>query len=104
MLGKESTANFTKLVSALTCVKGAADGLDLNPGLTSAVAALEAAGDNIVRPRIHDWYLQLHKEKIGGAIAAMMSGDIEPAEAIKRCQQATDEVRGDDSIRKYKHA
>lgn len=102
MMGKESTQNFTKLVSALSCVKGAADGLDLTPGLKSTQATLEAAGENIVSPRISDWYLQLHKDKIGGAIAAMMAGDIKPAEAIKQCQKATDDVRGDDSIKKYK--
>ncbi|MCT2590831.1 N-acetylglucosamine/diacetylchitobiose ABC transporter substrate-binding protein [Streptomyces sp. N2-109] len=102
MMGKESTQNFTKLVSALTCVKGAADGVELPSGLSSAKAALDAAGENIVSPRLPDWYLQLHKEKVGGAIAAMMAGDIKPDEAVKRCQKAADDLSGDDSIKKYK--
>ncbi|GAA4664134.1 N-acetylglucosamine/diacetylchitobiose ABC transporter substrate-binding protein [Streptomyces chumphonensis] len=101
MLGKESTANFTQLVSALTCVKGAADGLDLQSGLASASEVLKAAGENVVAPRIHDWYLELHKDKIGGTIAAMMAGDIKPAEAVTRCQRFADETAKDDSVRKY---
>ncbi|OEV04504.1 N-acetylglucosamine/diacetylchitobiose ABC transporter substrate-binding protein [Streptomyces oceani] len=102
MMGKESTKNFTELVSALTCVDGAADGLDLGPGLGSAKKVVEAAGDNILSPRHKDWYLQLHNEKVGGALASLMSGDIGPSEAMKRCQKATDEVRKDDAIKKYK--
>lgn len=102
MLGRESAQNFTRLVSALTCVRGAADGMELQPGLASATEVLQAAGDNVVGPRIHDWYLQLHKEKVGGAIAAMMAGDITPDEAVNRCQRATNETRNDDAIVKYR--
>ncbi|MBA0052044.1 carbohydrate ABC transporter, N-acetylglucosamine/diacetylchitobiose-binding protein [Streptomyces sp. AJS327] len=103
MLSKQSTENFIQLVSAPSAVKGAGAGLkDLDPGVTSALDALDKAGDNIVMPRIRDWYLELHKDKIGGAIAEMMSGDIEPAEAVKRCQTAADEVAKDKSIKKYK--
>ncbi|GAB2820447.1 N-acetylglucosamine/diacetylchitobiose ABC transporter substrate-binding protein [Streptomyces daliensis] len=102
MLGKQSTQNFSEQVSALTCVDGAAEGLDLKPGLSSAQQILKAAGENVVGPRLQDWYLELHKDKIGGAIASMMSGDIEPDEAIKRCQKAADDVAKDDSVKKYK--
>ncbi|SCK49010.1 N-acetylglucosamine/diacetylchitobiose ABC transporter substrate-binding protein [Streptomyces sp. WMMB 322] len=102
MLGKQSTQNFSKQVSALTSVEGAADGLDLQPGLASAQKTLKAAGENVVGPRLRDWYLELDKDKIGGVIASMMSGDIEPAEAVKRCQKAADEVAKDDDIKKYK--
>ncbi|UGY94120.1 N-acetylglucosamine/diacetylchitobiose ABC transporter substrate-binding protein [Streptomyces gobiensis] len=103
MLGKESTQNFTKLVSALTCVQGAAEGMELQSGLASASAVLDAAGEHVITPRIQDWYLELHKDKIGGTIAAMMSGDIKPEEAVKRCQRFADETAKDDSIKKYKH-
>ncbi|MBW1600713.1 N-acetylglucosamine/diacetylchitobiose ABC transporter substrate-binding protein [Streptomyces sp. JJ66] len=101
MLGKESTSNFTQLVSALTCVRGAAEGLDLRSGLSSASAALEAAGENVVGPRLPDWYLDLHKNKIGGTIAALMAGDVQPAEAVTRCQKFADETARDDSVKKY---
>ncbi|RKN38359.1 N-acetylglucosamine/diacetylchitobiose ABC transporter substrate-binding protein [Streptomyces hoynatensis] len=103
MLGKESASNFTKLTSSLTCVRGAADDLELGPGLTSAKETFEAAGDNLVLPRIQDWYSTLNNEDIGGAIADMMAGNIEPDEAITRCQNAADTVAQDDSILKTRH-
>lgn len=104
MLGRESARNFTSLVSSLTCVAGAADDLDLPPGLASAKATFEAAGDNLVAPRLYDWYLQLNNEEVGGAIADMMSGDIGPDEAINRCQRAADATAQDDSVEKFQHA
>ncbi|MDT0344171.1 N-acetylglucosamine/diacetylchitobiose ABC transporter substrate-binding protein [Streptomyces litchfieldiae] len=103
MLGRESARNFTELVSSLSCVRGAADGLELPPGLSSAQETLAAAGDNIVIPRLPDWYRQLNNEEIGGAVAAMMAGEIEPDEAINRCQQAADATAQDDSIQKFQH-
>ncbi|UCM90936.1 N-acetylglucosamine/diacetylchitobiose ABC transporter substrate-binding protein [Streptomyces marincola] len=103
MLGSESARNFTQLVSSLTCVRGAADGLTLPPGLTSAQEILAAAGDNLVIPRMPDWYRQLNNEEIGGAVAAMMAGEMEPDEAITRCQQAADAAARDDSIQKFQH-
>lgn len=103
MLGKESGANFTRLTSSLSCVRGAADDLELGPGLSSAKEVLEAAGDNIVLPRVQDWYSTFNNEDIGGAIADMMAGDIEPEEAITRCQRAADALAQDDSIVKFTH-
>lgn len=104
MMGKQSTTNFTKLVSALTCVQGAADDMELQSGLSSASEVLSAAGENVITPRLHDWYLELHKDQIGGTIASMMAGDIKPGEAVKRCQQFADRAAKDKSIKKYKHA
>ncbi|MBB1244741.1 carbohydrate ABC transporter, N-acetylglucosamine/diacetylchitobiose-binding protein [Streptomyces durbertensis] len=103
MMSKECAQNFTQLVSALTCVQGAADGLDLTPGLTSAGEVLSAAGENVITPRIHDWYLELHKDQIGGTIASMMAGDMKPDEAVKRCQDFADRTAKDSSVKKYKH-
>ncbi|MEO3753883.1 N-acetylglucosamine/diacetylchitobiose ABC transporter substrate-binding protein [Streptomyces sp. B6B3] len=104
MLGKESAQNFTRLVSSLTCVRGAEQGLELGPGLASAVAAIEAAGDNLILSRLPDWYKQLNDEGIGGAVASMMAGEIGVDEALNRCQQAADDTAADDSIEKFQHA
>ncbi|WP_129843014.1 N-acetylglucosamine/diacetylchitobiose ABC transporter substrate-binding protein [Streptomyces sp. RFCAC02] len=101
MLGRESARNFTGLVSSLSCVRDASEGLDLPPGLTSAREVLAAAGDNVLIPRIRDWYRQLNDEEIGGAVAAMMAGDIGPDEAIDRCQRAADAAARDDSLQKF---
>jgi N-acetylglucosamine transport system substrate-binding protein len=104
MLGRESASNFTRLVSSLTCVEGSEEGIELPPGLTSATEVLRAAGDNVVVPRLPDWYRQLNNEEIGGAVAAMMAGEIDPGEAIDRCQRAADATAQDDSIQKFQHA
>jgi N-acetylglucosamine transport system substrate-binding protein len=103
MLGKASAQNFTRLVSSLTCVRGAEQGLDLGPGLASAVETFNAAGENLVLPRLRDWYPQLHDEEIGGAVAAMMAGEIDPREAIDRCQRAADATAADDAIDHFEH-
>lgn len=102
LLGKKATQNFVKQVSSLTALDGGTDGLDLPPGLNSAIGVLEAAGDNIVNPRIPNWYVSLHKDKIGtGCLGEMMAGRMTPAECMKKAQQFTDEAREDDSVKHY---
>lgn len=103
MLGRESARNFTQLVSSLSCVQGAAEGLDLPPGLSTASQVLEAAGENVVNPRFREWYPELFRERVGGEIAAMMSGDIDPDRAIANIQRHADDTAADDSIQKFQH-
>ncbi|MGX1915652.1 N-acetylglucosamine/diacetylchitobiose ABC transporter substrate-binding protein [Streptomyces phaeochromogenes] len=104
MLSEASSKNFTASVKSLTAFNGGTDGIDLTPGLKSGVAALEKAGDNVVNPRIQDWYVALQKEKIGvGGLGEMMAGRLTPAEAIKKIQGYADEAAKDDSIQHYKH-
>lgn len=104
MLSEASSKNFTTSVKSLTAFNGGTDGIDLTPGLQSGVAALEKAGDNVVNPRIQDWYVALQKEKIGvGGLGEMMAGRLTPAEAIKKIQAYADEAAKDDSIKHYKH-
>ncbi|OAH12856.1 N-acetylglucosamine/diacetylchitobiose ABC transporter substrate-binding protein [Streptomyces jeddahensis] len=104
MLSEASSKNFTKSVKSLTAFNGGTDGIDLTPGLKSGVAALEKAGDNVVNPRLQDWYVALQKEKIGvGGLGEMMAGRLTPAEAIKKIQEYADEAAKDDSIKHYKH-
>ncbi|MGP4111277.1 N-acetylglucosamine/diacetylchitobiose ABC transporter substrate-binding protein [Streptomyces sp. 4N509B] len=104
MLGKESAQNFTRLVSSLSCVRGAEQGLDLGPGLASAVEMFNAAGSNIILTRLPDWYKQLNDEGVGGAVAAMMAGELTPAQAIDECQRAADATREDESIDHFQHS
>ncbi|QKW09876.1 carbohydrate ABC transporter, N-acetylglucosamine/diacetylchitobiose-binding protein [Streptomyces sp. NA04227] len=105
MLGKESARNFSKQVSSLTSVKGSEEGLTLPPGLTSAVAALDKAGDNVLNPRLQDWYVELNKQRIGvGCLGELMAGRMTPDEAIKKIQKFADETANDSDIVKFKHA
>ncbi|NLU65809.1 N-acetylglucosamine/diacetylchitobiose ABC transporter substrate-binding protein [Streptomyces sp. HNM0574] len=104
MLGEKSSKNFIRQVSSLTSLDGGTDGLDLPPGLNSAVEALDKAGKNIVNPRMQDWYVALQKEKIGvGGLGEMMAGRATPAETIKKIQKYADDAAKDDSIKHYKH-
>ncbi|CQR61167.1 N-acetylglucosamine/diacetylchitobiose ABC transporter substrate-binding protein [Streptomyces leeuwenhoekii] len=104
MLSEASSRNFTSKVKSLTAYNGGTDGIALTPGLKAGVAALEKAGQNVVNPRLQDWYVQLQKEKIGVAgLGEMMAGRLTPAEAIKKIQNFADEAAKDDSIKHYKH-
>ncbi|MFC5724427.1 N-acetylglucosamine/diacetylchitobiose ABC transporter substrate-binding protein [Streptomyces gamaensis] len=104
MLGKKSSQNFIKRVSSLTSFHGGTEGLSLPPGLSSCEEALAKAGQNIVNPRIQDWYVGLEKEKIGvAALGEMMAGRMTPDEAITTIQKFADQTRADDSVKKYRH-
>ncbi|REK91524.1 carbohydrate ABC transporter, N-acetylglucosamine/diacetylchitobiose-binding protein [Streptomyces inhibens] len=103
MLSKKSSQNFIKQVSSLTSLNGGTEGLKLPPGLASAQVALQKAGQNIVNPRLQDWYVALQKEKIGvGALGEMMAGRMTPDEAITKIQKYADDTRDDSSVKKYK--
>ncbi len=106
MLSKKSAANFSKLVSSLSCVQGATDGMALPPGLKSASGALATATAQklVVNPRVADWYPTLEKENIGGALGEMMAGRMSATDAINAIQKAADDTAKDSSIPKYKHA
>ncbi|MGP2438347.1 N-acetylglucosamine/diacetylchitobiose ABC transporter substrate-binding protein [Streptomyces sp. JW3] len=104
MLSEASSKNFTAKVKSLTAFDGGTDGIELTPGLKSGVAALELAGDNVVNPRMQDWYVKLQKEQIGvGGLGEMMAGRLTPAEAIKKIQGYADDAAKDSSIEHYKH-
>lgn len=104
MLSEASSKNFTAKVKSLTAYNGGTEGITLTPGLKSGVAALEKAGDNVVNPRIQDWYVQLQKEQIGVAgLGEMMAGRLTPAEAISKIQAFADAAAKDSSIKHYKH-
>lgn len=68
------------------------------------MAALEKAGENVVNPRLQDWYGQLQREQIGVAVlSGLLAGSVTPAEAVKRIQDFADATAKDDSIKHYKH-
>ena len=60
MLSKKAALEFTKLTKSLTVVAGAADGVVISPGLTSANDALSKAGKDIFMGYLFDtWYKKL---------------------------------------------
>ncbi|MFI5754807.1 N-acetylglucosamine/diacetylchitobiose ABC transporter substrate-binding protein [Streptomyces sp. NPDC051569] len=104
MLSEESSKNFTSKVKSLSAFNGGTDGLTLSTALQSGVDALTKAGDNVLNPRLQDWYVALQKEKIGtGVLGELMAGRITPAEAVKNAQAYADAAAKDQSIKHYKH-
>ncbi|MGP3755728.1 N-acetylglucosamine/diacetylchitobiose ABC transporter substrate-binding protein [Streptomyces sp. IBSNAI001] len=104
MLSEESSKNFTKSVKSLSAFNGGTDGLTLSTALQSGVDVLAKAGENVVNPRMQDWYVKLQKEQIGIAgIGEMMAGRATPAETIKKIQGFADAAAKDQSIKHYKH-
>ncbi|OON80573.1 N-acetylglucosamine/diacetylchitobiose ABC transporter substrate-binding protein [Streptomyces tsukubensis] len=104
MLSEASSKNFTAKVKSLSAYNGGTDGMKLSTALQSGVDALAKAGDNVLNPRLQDWYVELNKQKIGiGVLGEMMAGRMTPAEAIKKCQSYADATAKDDSVTHYKH-
>lgn len=104
MLSRKQAQSFTKSLSALTCVKGAEEGLSLTPGLASASAALKKAAADVVNPRLQDWYPKLANESIGGGTGQLLTGKIKAAAWMERAQKAADATRKDSAIKKFKHS
>lgn len=104
MLSEASSKNFTTKVKSLSAFNGGTDGLELSTALQSGIDCLAKAGDNVLNPRLQDWYVELNKQKIGvGVLGEMMAGRMTPAEAIKKCQSNADAAAKDSAITHYKH-
>src|SRR6185369_13779543 len=68
MLSKEAALGFTKLTKSLTVVAGAAEGVTISPGLTSADKMLTAAGKDVFMGYLYDtWYKKLDDESRAAA-------------------------------------
>ncbi|OLF09614.1 N-acetylglucosamine/diacetylchitobiose ABC transporter substrate-binding protein [Actinophytocola xanthii] len=101
MLSKEGARGFTEEVSSLTVVQGAADGLQLKPGLTSAQDALKTAGDNVINWRYQTWYQSMWNPGINAHIGDLLAGRMSVDEFSTACEAEAKKIRDDDSITKY---
>jgi N-acetylglucosamine transport system substrate-binding protein len=101
MLSQEGAKGFTEQVSSLTVVKGSAEGVELPPGLTSARAALEAAGDNVLNWMYNTWYGDMWNPGINTQIADLLAGRKNVDEFVEGCEAEAKKVRDDDSVTKY---
>lgn len=103
-LSKASAAWFAQNVGSIMPVVGATEGVDLSSAMTSALTAVDNAGDNILeRPSFGGWYSDISKEVEDG-LGALLTGRIESEEFIERVQEVADEVKEDDDIPKYTRA
>lgn len=101
MLSKEGAQGFTKELSSLTVVKGAADGLELTPGLVSAQEALGKADDNVINWRYQTWYATMWNPGINAHMGDLLAGRTKVDEFLDACEGEATKVREDDSITKY---
>jgi N-acetylglucosamine transport system substrate-binding protein len=101
MLSKEAALGFTKLTKSLTVVAGAADGVTISPGLTSASEMLKNAGSNVFVGYLFDtWYKKLDDASRDAANELMFKG----GDAKKFCdtmEAASQAVAKDSSITKF---
>ncbi len=104
MLSKKAAADFTRRVSSLTCVQGAAEGLTLPPGLTSVTKALSASGRNGFNWVYGSFYRKLERNLVDAACGDLFTKRINATQFVERCQKAADEIAKDSSIKKYKRA
>jgi N-acetylglucosamine transport system substrate-binding protein len=99
MLSKEGAARFTQLTGSQTIVPGAADGLDLSPGASSAAALVRSGGDNNWTAYFSGWYSTMEKplaDRIGELAAGRSSAD----EFCAGAQKVADGVAGDPKAKK----
>ncbi|MFI1987848.1 N-acetylglucosamine/diacetylchitobiose ABC transporter substrate-binding protein [Actinoplanes sp. NPDC020271] len=101
MLSKEAALEFTKLTKSLTVVAGAADGVTISPGLTSANDALSKAGQDVFMGYLFDtWYKKLDDASREAVNQLMFKG----GDAQKFCdtmEAASQAVAKDSSITKF---
>jgi N-acetylglucosamine transport system substrate-binding protein len=100
MLSKAGAKGFTELTKSLTVVTGAAEGLTLSPGLTSAAAVLTAAGDGIFSYRFPDWYKALGDEAFQATNELMFQGGTAD-KFVERMQKTADAIKADASVKKF---
>lgn len=104
LLSKESAKWFAQNVGSIMPVIGGAEGVELSSAMTSALAAVENAGDNILeRPSFNGWYSDI-VEEVKNGLGALLTGRIDAEEFVERVQEVADDVKDDDDIPKYTRA
>jgi N-acetylglucosamine transport system substrate-binding protein len=101
MLSKEGARGFTQLTKVMTVVKGAVEGMQISPGLTSATNMANAAGTNVFAYRWPDWYKKMDDECRSATNELMFSGGTAD-KFCDRMQKVADDVKNDSSIEKFK--
>lgn len=100
MLSKEAALEFTKLTKSLTVVAGAADGVEISPGLTSANDAINKAGKDVFMGYLFDtWYKKLHDESLSAVNDLMFKGG-DAQKFCDRMEAAAQAIAKDSSVQK----
>src|SRR6266545_3679884 len=100
MLSKEGAQGFTKLTGSLTVLQGAAEGLDLPPGMKSSATALTAAGKDAFYYLFDGWYKDLDQELRAATNELFYAGGTAD-KFVDRMQKKADAIKKDSSIKKF---
>ena len=100
MLSKANAQYFAREVSAIMPVVGGTEGVELSAALSSAISALDGAGDMAFNTRYRSWYSDLSTE-VSNNMGELMTGRISAEEFCETVQGIADDVKADDDIPKY---
>jgi N-acetylglucosamine transport system substrate-binding protein len=101
MLSKEAALGFTKLTKSLTVVAGAADGVTISPGLTSANDMLGKAGKDVFMGYLFDtWYKKLDDESRIAVNDLMFKGG-DAQKFCDRMEAASQAIAKDSAVTKF---
>ena len=104
MLSKEAALGFTKLTKSLTVVAGAADGMEMSPGLAAANKMLSGAGKDAFMGYLFDnWYKKLDDESRAAINELMFKGG-DAKKFCDRMEAASQAVAKDSSITKFQRS
>lgn len=99
MLSLDGARGFSERVTSLTSVAGASDGVQIDaPGLASAQAALQAAGENVVNWFYPNWYPTMENPGIDQNTAALLRAEITVDQWVEQNEAVAASIRDDDSI------
>ncbi|MEU7904909.1 N-acetylglucosamine/diacetylchitobiose ABC transporter substrate-binding protein [Actinoplanes sp. NPDC049118] len=104
MLSRQGASDFTRKVSSLTCVEGAAAGIELGPGLTSVTGLIEASKGGAFTWLYSSYYRKLERERVDAACAELYTRRINAAQWCEKIQRSADEFAQDPAVKKYKRA
>lgn len=100
MLSKDSAKYFAENVSSLMPVAGGTEGIEVSSGMTSALAAVDNAGENIFTYRFASWYTDLSFET-RDRTGDLLTERITPEEFADSVQAKADEIKANPDIPKY---
>jgi N-acetylglucosamine transport system substrate-binding protein len=100
LLSRESAKFFAENVGAIMPVIGGTEGIELTTAMESALAAVDAAGDDVFSYNFTTWYSDLN-EATRDATGELLTNRITPAQFAETIQQTADTVKADPDIEKY---
>ncbi|MFH8367036.1 N-acetylglucosamine/diacetylchitobiose ABC transporter substrate-binding protein [Streptomyces sp. NPDC018031] len=103
MLSQDAAHQFGDEAVSLTSVVGTGSTDRKKSPLVAATSALDAAGKNLLRPRITEWYDTLYREGIAPVFGRLLQGEVRPADAVREIQRAADRTAGDAEVPKRRH-